>query len=60
MSLDNTEAFSIHLPRVKIGSATVSDGEETLILSFAGVGLEYTGSADGVENTTILIGDTSL
>lgn len=60
MSLDNTEAFSIHLPRVKIGSATVSDGEETLILSFSGVGLEYTGSADGVENTTILIGDTSL
>ncbi len=60
MSLDNTDAFSIHLPRVKIGSATVSDGEETLILSFSGVALEYVGVAAGVKGTTIQIQDTSL
>jgi hypothetical protein len=57
---DNTDAFSIHLPRVKIGSASTNDGENVVILSFSGVALEYTGSAVGVTQTTIQIQDTTL
>jgi hypothetical protein len=57
---DNTDAFSIHLPRVKIGSASTNDGENVVILSFSGVALEYTGSAVGVTPTTIQIQDTTL
>ena len=60
MSSDNTNAFSIHMPRVKIGSATTDDGEKVIILSFSGTALEYTGSAVGVEPTTIQIQDTTL
>jgi hypothetical protein len=60
MSADNTNAFSVHMPRVKIGTATTDDGEQNIILSFSGVALEYTGSGVGVEKTTILIQDTSL
>lgn len=57
---DNTDAFSIHLPRVKIGSASTNDGENVIILSFNGVALEYVGSGVGVEKTTIQIQDTTL
>jgi hypothetical protein len=60
MSSDNNNAFSIHMPRVKIGSATTDDGEKVIILSFSGTALEYTGSAVGVEPTTIQIQDTTL
>lgn len=59
-SADNTEAFAIHLPRVKIGSASTNDGENVIILSFSGVALEYVGSGVGVEKTTIQIQDTTL
>jgi hypothetical protein len=48
------------MPRVKIGSATTDDGEKVIILSFSGTALEYTGSAAGVEKTTIQIQDTTL
>ena len=57
---DNTNAFAITLPRVKIGSASTNDGENVVILSFSGVALEYTGSGVGVEPTTIQIQDTTL
>jgi hypothetical protein len=57
---DNTNAFAIHLPRVKIGSASTNDGENVVILSFSGVALEYTGAVVGVTPTTIQIQDTTL
>jgi hypothetical protein len=60
MSADDANAFSIHLPRVKIGSATTDDGEKVIILSFNGTALEYTGSTVGVQATTIQIQDTTL
>jgi hypothetical protein len=60
MSADNTNAFSVYLPRVKIGSATTDDGEKVVILSFSGTALEYTGSTVGVQATTIQIQDTTL
>jgi len=60
MSADNTNAFSVYMPRVKIGSATTDDGEKVVILSFSGTALEYTGSAVGVQATTIQIQDTTL
>lgn len=60
MSADNTNAFSVYMPRVKIGSATTDDGEKVVILSFSGTALEYTGSTVGVEATTIQIQDTTL
>lgn len=59
-SADNTNAFAIHMPRVKIGSASTNDGENVVILSFSGVALEYTGSVVGVTSTTIQIQDTTL
>jgi hypothetical protein len=60
MSADNTNAFSVYMPRVKIGSATTDDGEKVVILSFSGTALEYTGSTTGVQATTIQIQDTTL
>ena len=60
MTSDNLNAFSIHLPRVKIGSATTDDGEKNVILSFSGTALEYTGSTVGVQATTIQIQDTTI
>jgi hypothetical protein len=60
MSADDTQAFSIYMPRVKIGTGTVDDGEKVIILSFSGQALEYTAGATGVELTTIKIQDTSL
>lgn len=60
MSADNTNAFSIHMPRVKVGSVSTDDGEKVVILSFSGAALEYTGATTGVEATTIQIQDTTL
>lgn len=60
MTADDTNAFSIHLPRVKIGSATTDDGEKNVILSFSGTALEFTGTTLGVQTTTIQIQDTTL
>lgn len=60
MSADDTQAFSIYLPRVKIGTGNTDDGEKVIILTFSGQALEYTGAGVGVEKTTIKIQDTSL
>ena len=60
MSADNTEAFSIHMPRVKIGTATTDDGEKNVIVSFDGTALEYVGTGVGVQATTIQIQDTTV
>lgn len=60
MSADNTEAFSIHMPRVKIGTATTDDGEKNVIVSFDGTALEYVGAGLGVQATTIQIQDTTV
>lgn len=57
-SADRTGYFSIHLPRVKIGSSTTDDGEKVVILSFDGTALEGTGGTGKVAST-ILIQDTS-
>lgn len=60
MTADDQNAFAIHLPRVKIGSATTDDGEKNIILSFSGQALEYVGSGVGVPASTIQIQDTTL
>lgn len=60
MSADNTDAFSIYMPRVKVGTATLDDGEQNVILSFNATALEYGGATVGVEKTTIQICDTTL
>ena len=59
-SADNTEAFSIHMDRVKVNSGTTDDGEKVVILSADFQALEYLGTADGSTNTTLKIQDTSL
>ena len=59
-SADGTEAFAVHLPRVKIGSGTTDDGEKVIILSFDGTALEYTAGGTGIVGTTIAIQDTTL
>jgi len=60
MTADNSDAFAIYLPRVKLGSATKDDGESVTIISMAGQALEYVGTAVGVEKTTLLISDTTI
>lgn len=60
MSADNTNAFVVHMPRVKIGSASTDDGEKVVILNFSGTALEYTGATTGVEATTIQVQDTTI
>ena len=60
MSADNSEAFAIYMPRVKVGSGTTDDGEKNIILSFDGTALEYTGSGVGIQKTTIFVQDTTL
>lgn len=60
MSADDTNAFAIHIPRFKIGSASTDDGEKNVIVSFDGSALEYVGSAVGVQATTMKVQDTTL
>jgi len=60
MTADDTNAFSVYMPRVKIGSSNTDDGEKVIILSFDGTALEYTGSGVGIQKTTIQISDTTL
>lgn len=57
---DRSDAFAIHFPRLKVGSATTDDGEKNVILSFTGSGLEYKGANTAQEKTTVMIQDTTL
>jgi hypothetical protein len=58
-SADNTDAFAITMPRVKIGSGTTDDGEKVIILSFDGMALEHPGTTT-IPQTTIILQDTTL
>lgn len=57
---DRLQAFAITLPRVKVNSATTTDGEIVAIVDADIEALEYLGTAAGVPNTTIVIQDTSI
>jgi hypothetical protein len=58
---DAADAISIHLPRVKVGGASVTvSGESEVALSLPLQGLKYNGSTAGVETTTIRWCDTSV
>lgn len=57
---DAADAISIHLPRVKVGGASVTaSGESEVTISLPLTGLKYNGSTAGVESTTIRWVDTS-
>jgi hypothetical protein len=58
---DDAPALSFYLPRLKIGSAPVSDdGSGGKILQCNFQALKYEGAAPGVEQTTIQIHDTEV
>lgn len=60
-SAANPAAMSVYLPRLKFGDAGVDvqgQAEQTVTLPFQA--LKYTGSADGVPNTTIQIVDSEV
>lgn len=59
-SADDSEAFSLHMDRVKVNSGTTDDGEKVVILSADFQALEYLGTADGLLNSTLKIQDTTL
>lgn len=59
-SADGTEAFALHMDRVKVNSGTTDDGEKNIILSADFQALEYLGNADGATNTTLKVVDTTL
>jgi hypothetical protein len=59
-SADNTEAFALHMDRVKVNSGTTDDGEKNIILSADFQALEYLGTADGALNSTLRVQDTTL
>lgn len=60
LSADGTEAFSIHLPRVKLGSGTRDDGEKVVILSADFQALREISGSTTVDPTTLAIQDTTL
>lgn len=59
-SADGTEAFALHMDRVKVNSGTTDDGEKNIILSADFQALEYLGTADGATNTTLRVQDTTI
>ncbi len=59
-SADGADAFSVTMPRVKIGSSTTDDGEKVIILSFDGTALLYGDGATDIDATTLSIQDTTL
>lgn len=54
------EAFSIYIPRMKIGSVTKDDGEKVILLTVPFDCLEYVGTDTAILNTTVVIHDTTL
>lgn len=60
ISADRTEAFAIHMPRVKLGSANRDDGENTIIISSDFQALRDVSGSTTVEATTLRIQDTTL
>lgn len=59
-SADGTEAFGIHMPRVKFGSATTDDGEKVIVLSADFQALRDVSGSTTVESTTLRLQDTTL
>jgi len=59
-SADGTEAFSVHMPRVKLGSATTDDGEKTIILSTDYQALERIDGDTAFQATTLMFQDTTI
>jgi hypothetical protein len=59
LSADGTDAFSLTMPRVKIGSGTTDDAEKVIILSFDGVALLDNSGSTVKDLTTLSIIDTA-
>lgn len=59
-SADGTDAFSVTMPRVKLGSGTNDDGEKVIILSADFTALERTDGSTVNDATTIAVQDTTL
>jgi len=62
LSLNGTDGstFSMFMPRVKLNSATIDDGEKLVIVSIAFDALEYIGANAAIEKTTLTISDSTL
>ncbi len=54
------EVVSLFMPRMKINSATIDDGEKVIIITCNFSALEYVGTDTGVEQTTLTFQDTTL
>lgn len=54
------DAFAIHIPRLKINTATTDDGEKVILVTCSFEALEAFSAADGVPQTTVVISDTTL
>jgi hypothetical protein len=60
MNADNSSAsefISIHMPRIKLGSATVDDGEKGLIQTCSFTAIKKA-AATGYDSTTIVVQDS--
>lgn len=60
LTAQDGEAFGIYMPRLKVNSATVDDGEKVIIITVNFEALEYVGTDAGIENTTLQLSDTTL
>lgn len=54
------DVLAIHMPRLKINTATTDDGEKVILVTCAFEALEDFSGAPGVPQTTCVITDTSL
>lgn len=59
-SADGTQAFAVHMDRVKVNSGNTSDGEVVIILSADFQALEATGATTGTLASTLRIQDSTL
>ena len=62
LTLNGTDGstFSMFMPRVKVNSYDKDDGEKSTIISIAFSALEYVGSDEAIEKTTLVISDSTL
>lgn len=54
------EIVSFFMPRFKINSASVDDGEKVLIVTANFEALEYVGANTGIQGTTLVVQDSTL
>lgn len=52
--------FTVFMPRMKINSATIDDGEKVIMITVNFDSLEYVGINPAIEKTTLTLGDSSL